>query len=368
MKSSHPLLLSLAVVCTVPTQGCCENSVCGVLESQNAVRDSGTGDVLISSTDSSVSSVTNEATTIRIAAVQMESKNGDIGGNLERATKLVEKAAEQGAELVLLPELMATGYQFTTEIWDDAEPKKGPTVQWLKANAKRLEIWLGTSFLEAEREDFYNTFVLVDPDGEEAGRVRKYTPAAYEAYFFLGEAGPHVIETELGRIGVGICYENYQCFLKQMMFEESADLILMPHSAPTIAGIPGTSGEFITTHYAEQLGVPVVMVNKIGDWSSPVPPDMTRTLDGRFPGLSAIADSDGNILSMMDDHEGVVVETIHLAPSRRVTEQPQCSGRWILSSLEPFLEYYPAIEEEGLKWYTTSSERKLKALSILPSE
>ena len=144
-----------------------------------------------------------KAKTVRVAAVQMESKNGLIEANLEHATRFVDKAAQKGAKLIILPEFMPTGYIFTTAIWDAAETKEGPTVSWLKESSKKLGVSLGTSFLEAEGEDFFNTFVMTTPNGEEAGRVRKQTPAFAEAYFTKGDAGSHVINTELGKIRSG---------------------------------------------------------------------------------------------------------------------------------------------------------------------
>jgi predicted amidohydrolase len=68
---------------------------------------------------------------------------------------------------------MPGGYTLTEAIWDTAKPFDGTTTQWLRALAKRLNIYLGTSFIEADDEDFYNTFVLVNPLGQVAGRVRK---------------------------------------------------------------------------------------------------------------------------------------------------------------------------------------------------
>ena len=123
--------------------------------------------------------VEQEIRTLRVAAVQMESQNGRVEANLERATRFVDQAAEQGGKLIILPEFMPTGYVYTKDIWEGAETKEGPTVGWLRENAKRLGVWLGTSFLEAEGEDFFNTFVLMKPDGQEAGRVRKQTSALF---------------------------------------------------------------------------------------------------------------------------------------------------------------------------------------------
>jgi N-carbamoylputrescine amidase len=211
-----------------------------------------------------------KARTVRVAAVQMESKNGLVEANLHHATPLVEQAARAGAQLILLPEFMPTGYIYSTAIWDGAEPKRGLTVQWLCENSKRLNVWVGTSFLEADGEDFFNTFVLATPDGKEAGRVRKQTPAAFEAFYTKGGAGPHVMDTELGRIGVGICYENQLSYIPRIMYENSVDLLLMPHSYPAIAQMVMSLGD-LALHYARLLGIPAVVCNKSGPWRSPYP-------------------------------------------------------------------------------------------------
>jgi N-carbamoylputrescine amidase len=215
---------------------------------------------------------------LRVAAVQMESQNGAIEANLECATRFADEAAGRGARLVVFPEFMPTGYVFTREIWDAGEPSDGPTMAWLREHSARLGIYLGTSFLEAVGDEFFNTFMLTGPDGGVAGSVRKQTPAAAEAYFFRGEKGSHIIETELGTIGVGICYENQLAFTPGLMCGQSVDIMLMPHSAPAptpVWWLPGKRREAIAeilrklpVYYANILGVPVVYVNKTGPFKS----------------------------------------------------------------------------------------------------
>src|SRR5499433_2400732 len=172
------------------------------------------------------------ASTLRIAVVQMKSLDHDIDRNLKQAANYADKAAAAGAQFVLFPEFMATGSYLSFDTWDSAEPSQGKSVQWLKSTSRRLHIWLGASFFEASGEDFYDTFVLTAPSGEEAGRVRKQIPAGSEAYFFRGDVGPHVISTAIGKIGVGICAENYYCFIPSQMLKDSADFIVMPHASP----------------------------------------------------------------------------------------------------------------------------------------
>ncbi len=311
--------------------------------------------------------------TLRVAAVQMASQNGRVEANLERATRFVDQAAEKGARLVLLPEFMPTGYVYTAAIWDGAETGEGPTVRWLRENAQRLGVWIGTSFLEADGEHFFNTFVLTGPDGREAGRVRKQTSALFEAFFVKGDAGSHVIDTEFGRVGVGICYENQLAYIPSMMCEHSVDLLLMPHSAPT----PSTSLlvsrrnaqdfnrglEELAPHYAGVLGVPSVMINKSGPWKTPVPLLPFLEQDSAFPGLSTICDSDGTVKAQMGNEEGLIVEDVTLDPSRKTGRMPPCYGRWAVKNRIPI----PApqlIEAVGKTWYALSGKRKKRAREI----
>jgi N-carbamoylputrescine amidase len=292
----------------------------------------------------------------------MESKNGLVAANLEHASPLVEQAAKGGARLILLPEFMPTGYIFTTAIWDGAEPSNGLTVQWLKAKSKRLGVWLGTSFLEAEGEHFFNTFVLVTPDGGEAGRVRKQTVAAFEAFFTKDGHGPHVLDTELGKIGVGICYENQLSYIPQIMYRESADLLLMPHSYPIIGQMMFSLGK-LAPWYARLLGIPSILCNKCGRWQAAYPGVLFYKAESRFPGLSTIADSDGSVKMQMKDEEGVIIADVTLEPEHKTRQVPRPHGRWADKG-KWLRNGSRVIEAVGKLWYTLSLERKRKALKV----
>jgi len=315
--------------------------------------------------------------TVRVAAVQMESKNGLVDANLERATGFVDEAAQKGAQLILLPEFMPTGYIFTTAIWDAGEPKEGLTVKWLKENSKKHGVYLGTSFLEADGADFFNTFVMTKPDGEEAGRVRKQTPASFEAYFTKGDSGSHIINTEFGKIGVGICYENMLAYTPRLMYGQSVDLLLMPHSAPTPMQsffFPRKQIEFYNNnlkrtapYYAQILGVPTVFVNKCGPWHTPLPGLPFFTQHSSFPGLSGIVDSDGTVKAQLGNEEAVIVEDVTLDPFRKADTAPQCYGHWSMK-LPWTINLSRLVEAIGGLWYSLSSERKRRAREISSRE
>ena len=306
------------------------------------------------------------ARSLRIAVVQMKSLDHDIDGNLKQATTYADEAAGRGAQFVLFPELMATGSYLSFDTWDSAEPSQGKSVQWLKSTSRRLHIWLGAGFLEASGEDFYDTFVVAAPSGDEVGRVRKQIPAGPEGYFFRGDVGPHVISTAIGKIGVGICAENYYCFAASQFLKDSADFIVMPHAAPDMSsngGLPSPPGTHIASWHAKKLGVPVAMVNKVGRSYKPPPNEINAV----FPGRSAIVDSDGAVLQSMDDKEGIGIANITLDPDRKSRADQVCTGVGIAELAVGGPEGAAAVGDEyarAHKSYDSNPVRKMKALAI----
>ena len=311
---------------------------------------------------------------LRVAAVQVVSENGEVTKNLKHAEGFVGEAAVRGATLILLPEFMPTGYIFTDEIWNGGEPGEGLTVRWLKETSKRLGVWLGTSFLEAEGEDFYNTFVLTNPQGEEDGRVRKQTPAAGEAFFTRGEGGHHVINSQLGRIGVGICLENALAYTPKNMFSQSVDLMLQPHSSPALTVNKLVSKRAVETLrnslekrpllYAKMLGIPVIFCNHSGRFSSPMPGLPFLRQDTHFDGLSAIVDSDGTVKSKLGDEEGMIVADIILDPTLKTKVPPTTYGRYAMPNAQWTRRIILLIEATYRIRYRFSKERKRRAREI----
>ena len=310
-----------------------------------------------------------------VAAVQMVSENGAVEANLNRAAHLVEQAAQAGAELVLLPELFSGGYWVCEKIWDTAEPQGGRTETWLCETASRLGLYLGGSYLLARGEDFYNVFALATPAGEIAGRVPKQKPGSIEAYLFRGQESSHIINTALGRVGVGICYDNLFRFLAEAMIAGDADILLMPFSAPTPQQTwyyPKkrvqaylASYRHGASNYARMLGIPAIQVNKSGPWQSESPAFFPPQ-ESTFGGQSEIADSNGVILAELGDEEDVIVADVVMNPARKRRELPEEAtlwGRWISPAPWEF-RLFCIIETLGRRWYAKSERRREKARAI----
>ena len=316
-----------------------------------------------------------ETRKIKVAAIQLESKPGLIEANLEYAIPFIEKAAREGAQLVILPELFPTGYIPNETLWDVAEPKDGPTVTWLKKTSKKFGIYLGAGLVETDELDFFNIFVLCDPSGQEAGRVSKIEA---ESYIFKRTSGSHVFPTALGKIGVGICADNQMAaFLKQMA-KASVDLMLMPHGWPTPCKTNGQVSEqdILEQHektrqlvmlYAQRLGVPAVFVNGVGSMGRMIgllgkfmDPEIFR-LEGR----SRIVDSDGMIVGELGSEEGVVISDIMLDPARKHFSEPENHDGWLLPG-NAFSRkvMIPFDVNFGQLWYRITPLRRKKAQAI----
>ena len=252
----------------------------------------------------------------------------------------MEESNRAEAVLALCPEFLATGYLYHHSIWDSAEPRGGPTETWLGKMARSHGMLIGASYLEADGEDLFNTFTLVNPDGSVAGRVRKHTPGFIEARYFKSGTESRVIQTEVGRVGVGICFDNYtQDFLEEM-HREKVDLILMPHSSPVpktsrfIARAVSFGVHNIASYCARALETPVLMVNKAshGCFNTPLPPIPFLRIPMFFRGSSTICDADGTVIARVGESEGVVIADVTLDPERKTIRLPQTRDYW---SLEP---------------------------------
>lgn len=275
---------------------------------------------------------------LRVAAIQVQGEGLSSTQTLEAASRLVKSASRQGAQLILCPELMASAYTLGPSLWESAETRGGPTESWLQSMSQELGIHIGAGFLEAEGDDLFNTFTLAVPGGRVAGRVRKHTHGFLEASLFKTSSEPRIIDTDLGRIGVGICFDNYRADFLMEMHDSRADIILMPHCWPTqtkpnrFTQVMDSVFAQIAAEYARLLEVPVVLSNKAGisEFRSPIPgiPKVRATL--RFIGGSTICDSNGNTLTRLDSGEGLAIADIPTARAMKKDCGLQTNRFWAI--------------------------------------
>lgn len=258
---------------------------------------------------------------VTVAATQMAC-DWNREGNIARAEKLVRKAASQGAQIILLPELFETPYfciDQNPQHFSLATPlEDNPSVNHFQEIARELNVVLPISFFERANQVYYNTVAMIDADGDVLGIYRKTHipngPGYQEKQFFHpGDTGFVVWETQYASIGVGICWDQWFPETARTMALEGAELLLYPTaigSEPHDASIDSKDHwQRVQQGHAAANLMPVIASNRIGTERSKDNADCSIT----FYGSSFISDETGALLQAADRaSEAVLVQSFDL--------------------------------------------------------
>lgn len=181
----------------------------------------------------------DDDTKVRIACIQMQPVIGRVEDNVAHSIGLIGRAVEQGATLVVLPELSNTGYMFESreEAFALSEPiSDGPTVKaWSEIAAKR-KLHLVAGICERAGSKLFNSAVLIGPSGY-IGTFRKVHLWNEEnLYFEPGDLGFPVYHTAIGRIGMAICYDGWFPETYRLAALQGADVVCVPTNWVPIPG------------------------------------------------------------------------------------------------------------------------------------
>lgn len=245
---------------------------------------------------------------VTVAAVQMYC-NRPVEENLAAAEKLVREAAAKGAQIVLLPELFETRYFCQERDYEHyhlaTTVSENPAVKHFQAVAKELELVLPVSFFEREGNVTYNSVAVIDADGSVLGVYRKtHIPDDHfyqeKFYFTPGNTGFRVWDTRYGRIGVGICWDQWFPEAARCMALMGAELLLYPTaigSEPIIACDSMPHWRRCMQGHAAANVLPVIAANRIGEERvTPTKGNNHQESALVFYGSSFIADETGEIL------------------------------------------------------------------------
>lgn len=255
---------------------------------------------------------------ITIAATQM-SCGSDRATNLAKAEQLVRQAAAKGAQIILLPELFETVYFCQTESPEyfsySSELENNPALLHFKSIAKELRVVLPISFFERKNMTYYNTVVIIDGDGEVLGKYRKTHipdgPGYSEKYYFTpGDTGFQVWHSCHGKIGVGICWDQWYPEAARSMALLGAELIFFPTA---IGSEPHRSHLDSKEHWQRCMQghaaanmIPIIAANRVGT-------EVAHGSEITFYGSSFLTDATGKILLEADRQaETVLVQSFDL--------------------------------------------------------
>ncbi|WP_060478520.1 MULTISPECIES: N-carbamoylputrescine amidase [Pseudomonas] len=262
---------------------------------------------------------------LRVATTQMPC-SWDLPGNLERAEQLVRQAAAQGAQVILLQELFATPYFCIEQDHKHqalAQPyPSSPILQRFAALAGELGVVLPLSWYERAGNAFFNSLTVADADGRLLGVYRKtHIPNAIgyqeKEYFSPGDTGFKVWDTAFGRLGIGICWDQWFPETARCLALMGAEVLLFPTAIGSEPGCMELDSRdhwqvAMRGHAAANL-VPVVAANRVGKEVA----GSDESLSMMFYGSSFICDHKGAMLTEADRaSSGIWLHDLDLAGMR----------------------------------------------------
>ena len=266
---------------------------------------------------------------VKYAAIQMKCCNS-VEENIKKADKMVREAASNGANIILLPELFERPYfcqERNYDYYSYATPVN-PAVKHFKEVARELNVVLPISFYERDENVFFNTVAVIDTDGSVLGIYRKtHIPDDHyyqeKFYFTPGDTGFKVWDTKYGKIGVGICWDQWFSETARCMTVMGAEILFYPTAIGSepileVDSMPHWR-RCMQGHSACNI-VPVVAANRIGEEIVlPSEANGNQSSSLIFYGSSFITNATGEITSQASrDKEEIIYGETDLDDNRNL--------------------------------------------------
>lgn len=216
---------------------------------------------------------------VKLAIIQQKANPNDTDA-LAHATALVRRAAEQGGQVIVLPELFRWPYpaqEMDPSGFDRAEPSDGPTVTAMCTLAAELGVVLVASYFEERAPGLgFNSAAVIGPDGSVLAHYRKAhipdDPLYYEKFYFTpGDTPFQAVDTPFGCIGVLVCWDQWFPEAARLTAMSGADVIVYPTAIGTMESEPVDEharqrDAWVTVQrgHAVANGVYVAGVNRVG--------------------------------------------------------------------------------------------------------
>jgi len=254
---------------------------------------------------------------VKVSATQM-SCSWDLDQNLEKAKHIVKKAAQDGANIILLQELFQSPYfciEYDEKIFKLAKTfENNKVLNEMSVLCKELNVVLPISYFEKSNNAYFNSVAVINSDGTILGNYRKsHIPDAagyLEKYYFNpGNTGFKVWDTNFGKIGIGICWDQWFPEAARIMVLKGADILFYPTAIGNELRSDYDSSDAwqraMQGHAVSNI-VPVVASNRIGV-------EEVQNQSNGFYGRSFISDHTGKIIKEASrDKEEILIAEVDL--------------------------------------------------------
>ena len=202
---------------------------------------------------------------LKVAAVQMEPKLNDNQENVARCLEFIQIAAGEGARLIVFPECAISGYMFPSlsDAMMASETVPGPSTDLLMAACQDLNLYVVIGLLESGLDACYNTAALLGPwDLLDKYRKLHLPQIGVDRFAGRGEGPINICETEIGRLGLGICYDAMFPEYVRVLSLMGADILVLPTNWPETSSV---YPDFVVQTRAAENHVFVVAANRVGE-------------------------------------------------------------------------------------------------------
>ena len=248
---------------------------------------------------------------MKIAVCQVSAVVGERVDNAARLDSVIREAADNGAQVVVVPELANTGYSIAntaelTELAEIAELAESATLTAWHQLARELGIVLVGGFAEAGRDgDFYNSSAIVDATGVRAIYRKAHLWGTESEIFAQGNGLPPVVDTAFGRIGLMVCYDiEFSEWVREVSLR-GAELLCCPVNWPKLP------------HPADEKPSEVIRVQAQASMNRIFVAIADRALADRgdeWAGSSVIVDPDGfPLTTLASGRDGIFYANVDLA-------------------------------------------------------
>lgn len=237
--------------------------------------------------------------TIQTTIAQLEPVLGDAEANRGMFERVLQRAKMDGADLVLLPELFATGYSVGPMLDEQAMTLDGEAMRAVRALVREYGLYVVWNFPERNGTSYYITSALIGPSGDVLGTYRKMHLFDGENEYFTSGDAFVVVDTPIGAIGLMICYDVEFPEVARSLMLNDADMLLISNANMHPYA---RHHELYAQARAMENEIPVVICNRVG-----------REPNLRFCGGSMAIDAKGNVLVQAGEQETIVTIDVPLA-------------------------------------------------------
>lgn len=199
-----------------------------------------------------------------VACVQMDCKMGDLKANRRKIVERAREAAARGAHLIIFPECALVGYCFDSleEAARLAEPLYGASAKAIASVCEETGAHAVVGFIEEDDGKYYNSAMLVGPQGLIGGYRKIHLPfLGVDRFLTPGDRPFHVFDLPLGKIGINICYDASFPEASRVLKLLGAELVVLPTNWP-----PGAwrTPEFVVNTRAQENHIYFAAANRVG--------------------------------------------------------------------------------------------------------